>query len=68
MSKTVVKCAECELESTIDIRTTNVQSLAVPQEEMKRKCKLANTPNFNFNCQHFYNAIRDATLPSQSKR
>lgn len=60
----IVRCAECGLESKIDIQLANVQSLMVSQAEMKQKCKLATKPDFNFNCPHFNEAVRAATLPS----
>jgi transcription elongation factor Elf1 len=60
----VIKCKECGLETKIDVELSNVQSLMVPQAEMKQKCKLATKPNFNFNCPHFNEAVRAATLPS----
>jgi hypothetical protein len=52
-----IRCAECGLESNIDIRAGNIESFAVPEAEMRRKCKLANKPSFNLSCPHFLEAI-----------
>jgi hypothetical protein len=64
MTDRTVRCAECDLESKIDIDSGNVQSFMVPKAEMKRRCKLANNPSFNFKCPHFDKAINAAILPS----
>ena len=64
----VIKCAECGLESTIDIELGTARSLSVPESEMKRKCKLATSPNFSFSCPHFDKAIRSAISPSHPSR
>lgn len=64
MANRPARCAECGLEAKIDIQSENVQSLMVTEAEMKQKCKLATKPNFNFNCPHFAEAMRIATLPS----
>jgi hypothetical protein len=63
----VVRCAECGLETQIDIRSDVLESFMVMDEEIKRKCKLAKNLGFK---QCFYfdaavsDAVRDSILPS----
>jgi hypothetical protein len=64
MTKPVVRCAECGLETMIDIEMGNIQSLAIPEAEMKRLCKLASRPGFNSNCPYFTAAITATVSPS----
>jgi hypothetical protein len=61
--ETPVKCNVCGLEGKINIRSPTMQSVAFPQDEMQRRCKLASEPGFNFDCEHLQEAIMAATLP-----
>jgi hypothetical protein len=45
-----VKRSVCGIEGTIDIRGPSMQSVAFSQDEMRRRCKLASKPGFNFDC------------------
>jgi hypothetical protein len=63
----LVKCGMCGLEGKINIRSPTMQSVAFPQDEMRRRCKLSSKPGFNFDCEHLQEAIREATLPSGSR-
>jgi hypothetical protein len=64
----LVHCAECGLE----IKTANTDFPEVPKAEMKRKCKLAKQPRFDFDCPFFGEAVgvaaRAAALPKPRVR
>jgi hypothetical protein len=62
--KKEVKCGVCGIEGTINIHRPSMQSVMFHQDEMRRRCKLASNPGFNFDCEHLQEAIREATLPS----
>jgi hypothetical protein len=63
-----VRCAECGIESEIITHGATIESVGFSQDEMRRNCKLAKDPSFDFNCPHLQGAIRAATLPSGSTK
>ena len=68
MADQIVRCEKCGLESKINIQTEIIQSIMIPKDEMKRLCKLAKSPRFDFQCPYFNEAVRAATLPSGLRR